>query len=107
MADNFLGQIHVALSPARLDVIAQRGLAMTGRLCQSNISRNGGGAKLVSEISFQLGRHLLRQVGAIIKHGEDHAFDCQIWIEAGTDPLHCIQQLRDSFERKVFRLHWN
>src|SRR6266550_4529063 len=80
---------------------------MTWRLSQSNISRNGRGAKLVSEISFQLSRYLLCQISAIVKHGEDHTLDGQVGIEGPANPLHRIQQLRDSFERKVFRLHRN
>ena len=80
---------------------------MTRRLCQSNISWNCRGAKFVAEISLQFSRHLLRQVGAIVKHGEDHAFDRQIRIEAGANPLYRVQQLGDSFQRKVFGLHWN
>ena len=78
---------------------------MTWSFSQPDISRDGRGAQLVAEISFQLGRNLLCQVGAIIEHGEDHAFDGEVWIEAGTNPLHCVQQFGDSFQGKIFRLH--
>ena len=80
---------------------------MTRRLSQPDISRDGCSAQLVAEISFQFRCHLLRQVGAIIKHGQHHAFNRQVWIEAGTNPLHRVEQLGDSFERKIFRLHRN
>ncbi len=104
---NLLGQVHVALGPARPRIVEQHRLAMAGSFRQPNVPRDGCVAELLAKEPLQLAHHLLRQVGALIKHGQNHALDPEIGIEAATDALHGVHQFADSFQGEVFRLHGN
>ena len=78
---------------------------MAGRFSQANVPRDGRHTQLLPKKFLKLRGHLLRQVGALIKHSEHHALDRQLSVEARANSFHAVQQLRDSFQRKVFRLH--
>ena len=60
-----------------------------------------------AEMLLQLRRHLLRQVGPLVEHGEDHALDHQPGIQVLADALHGVEQLAHTFECKVLGLHGN
>ena len=49
--------------------------------------------------------HLLRQIGAVIVHGEQNAFDGQRGIVGGAYPFESGDEFGDSFQRKVLGLH--
>ena len=80
---------------------------MARRLRKPDIARYARGTQLLAKKAFQLGRHLLRQVGALIEHREHHALNFQLGIEAAPNALNRIQKLTDALERKVLRLHRN
>ena len=67
----------------------------------------GHAAQLLAEVGVQLARDLLRQVGALVKHGEHHGLDLKFWVECLADAADGIEQLGNSFQRKVLALHGN
>src|SRR6201993_3525511 len=107
MRDDLLRQPDVALCPARAHVIKQSRLSMTGRLRQPDVARDRRRAQLLPEIFLELRHDLLRQAGAIVKHGEHHALDRELRVERRADALDRVEQLADTLERKVLRLHRN
>ena len=48
---------------------------------------------------------MLRQIGSIIKHCQDNAFNLKRWIQRAANPPDRIEKLGDPFKRKIFRLH--
>src|SRR5215469_13285276 len=105
--NNFFRQPNVTLRPSRSRVVHQRRLAMARRLCQFDVSRHSRLAQLLPKEVLQLGHHLLRQVCTLIEHGQHDAFNRQLRVQPSTNPLDCVQQLADTFEREVFCLHGN
>src|ERR1019366_6898308 len=60
--DDLFRQLQVGLGAAGVRIVQQRGLAVAGRLGESNVARDGGLAHQVAEEAAQLGGHRLRQV---------------------------------------------
>src|ERR1017187_4575443 len=102
-----LRQPNVTLCPLRPRIVHQRRLPMARRLRQPNVPRHRRGAQLLPKEFFQLGNHLLRQIRALIQHGQHHAFDFKSRIQLHPNALDCIQELADAFQSKIFRLHRN
>src|SRR6266404_8614213 len=88
-------------------VIQERWLSVAGRLRQTYVARDHGLEQLVAKELFQFLRHLLSQVGALVIHGQDYAFDLQFWVEALAQSFDRIHKLADALEREVFGLHRN
>src|SRR5207253_8200472 len=80
---------------------------MARRLRKPDIARYARGTQLFAKKAFQLGRYLLRQVRALVKHREHYALNSQIGIEAAPNALNRIQQFADALERKILGLHRN
>lgn len=80
---------------------------MTWSLAQSNISRNDRGEHLLTEELFQIGHDLVRQIGSLIEHGQEHAFELQPWITRSPNLLNRRNQCGNAFERKVLTLDGN
>src|SRR5581483_10299904 len=78
---------------------------MAWRFCQTNVTRDCRREQLVAEKLLQLGRDLLREVGPIIEHRQQNAFNFDLGIEGTANSLDCVEQLRNSLEREIFRLH--
>ena len=100
-----LGQAQVALRAAGARVVDQRRLAVAGSLRQPHVARDAGCAQLLPEEGLQLARYLLRQVGAIVEHGEHNALDRERRVQALAQAFQRVQKLADAFEREVLRLH--
>jgi len=78
MTHDLLRQLHVTFRSARFRIIKQRRLTMARSLRQPHVARNRSLAQLVAKVSIEFRRHLLSQVGAIIKHGKHHALDREL-----------------------------
>src|SRR5215472_14059563 len=102
-----LGQADVAFGAAGADIIQQYGLSITGRLRQPDVAGNDGGQQLLLEELLQFLADLLGQVGSLVVHGHDHAFNFQAWVEGLPQPLDSVQQLAHAFQGEVLRLHGN
>src|SRR5262249_16123619 len=100
-------QPDIALSTLRARIVHQRGLAMAWCLCQAYVARHSCVAQLFTKEVLEFSHDLLRQVGALIKHGQHCALNSKFWIQAAAYAANRIEQLADSFQRKVLALHWD
>src|SRR6185437_16042499 len=98
-------QLLIRFRPLRLRVINHHRLAVTGRLRQPDIARNRGRKQLILEEVEKIIPHLLRQVRALVKHGQQHAFEPQIGVKRRRNPIQRRNPLRNSFQREIFCLH--
>src|SRR5215472_10385774 len=105
--DQLLGQADVALSSARADVIKQRRFAIAGSFGQPDVARDDRAQQFLVEEFLQFLRDLLRQRGAVVIHGQHHALDLQLRVEALAQPLDGIEQLAHALQSKVLGLHGN
>src|ERR1035438_1479249 len=55
----------------------------------------------LAKIILQLSHHLLRQVGAVIKHRQHHALDLQLRVQPRADPVNGIEQFAHALKSKV------
>src|SRR5271155_477620 len=88
---NLLGELEIALRSFTMYVVEHYWLTMTGRLCQSYVSRNYGFIDLRAEEAAKVGRHLLREGSAIIVHGEEDPFDGKRGIDGAAQTHQCVQ----------------
>src|ERR1017187_218731 len=102
-----LRQPNVTLRPLRPRIVHQRRLPMARRPRPPTVPRHRRGAQLLPKEFFQLRNYLLRQIRALIQHGQHHAFDFKSRIQLHPNSLDCIQELADAFQRKIFRWHRN
>src|SRR4051812_46049305 len=68
-------ELDVTLCPTRSRIVNQCRLTVAGRLGEADVPRDSGLAELVAEMLLQLRSDLLRQVGALVEHGENHTLD--------------------------------
>ena len=80
---------------------------MAGRLGQPDVAGDDGCVDLPGQIGLHVDHHLLRQVVARVEHGEDHALERQIAVEAAADELDGAQQGPEPFQRVVLALQRN
>ena len=65
-------------------------------------------ARLVEQLAeegLEFAGDSLGEVGAVVEHGEDDAFDEEAGIEGLADALDGVEQLADAFEGEVLGLH--
>src|ERR1017187_9323107 len=105
--EDLLRQLQVGLGAARVGIVQQRRLAVAGRLGESNVARDGGLTHQVAEEAAQLGGHRLRQVGALVEHGQHHALDRQAGVELDPDAVNGVEQFGNALEGEVLGLHGN
>ena len=77
---------------------------MAGGLGEAHVPGNDGGVHLAGEVALDLLRHLEGQVGAAVKHGEQHALHGQLGVQA---PLHQAdggQQVAEALQGVVLAL---
>src|ERR1035437_10211019 len=80
MLDDLLGKIQVAGCALAFRVVEKNRFAETRRLGQADVARNDGGKNLVAEKVAQVVAHLARKIGAIVVHGQQNSFHCQLGV---------------------------
>ena len=105
--EKLAGQLEIGLGSAGAGIVEGDGLAVAGRLSQANVARNHGAIEPLAEVLAQGLGHLLGQVGAVVVHGEQNAFDGDVGIEGGADAFESGDELGDAFEGEVLGLHGN
>src|SRR5258708_1189897 len=105
LGDDLLREIDVTFRAARFGVVQDHGLAVAWCLGQANVARDRRGKELVAEKLVQLGRDLLREVGTVVEHSQEHALNFKLGIQSGANALDGVKELGDAFQGKVFRLH--
>ena len=88
-----------------MGIVDDGGLAVAGRFGESDVARDRRLAHEVAEEAAELGGNGLRQVGALVEHGEDDAFDGESGVELDPDAVDGVEQLGDAFEGEVLGLH--
>jgi hypothetical protein len=104
IGENLLGQLDVALGAPRADVIEEDGLAVAGSLGEADASRDYGAEDLFGKKLPQVVGDLAGEVGAVIVHGEQDAFDGQRGVEGIADMIDGIHEFGDAFEGEELAL---
>src|SRR5262245_12133465 len=102
--NDLLCELDVTFCTLGLDVVEKNRLAVTRRLSQPNVARNDCRKYLLSEKCLQILPHLIRQIGTLIEHGQEHALDLQIRVSKSADLPDRLDQLRYALQRKVLTL---
>lgn len=77
---------------------------MAGSLGEANTSRDNGFKDLVAEEVPQVGSYLAGQVGAIIKHRQEDAFDLKSVAKGISDAFDRVHEFRYAFKGEEFAL---
>jgi len=74
MIDDLLGEFQIALSPAAVGVIEEHRLSVARGLGQTNVTWDESLEDLIAEEVPQVVPDLVREVGALVEHGQQDAF---------------------------------
>ena len=78
---------------------------MAGSFGKADVARDDGAEEAVFEVLAEGFSDLLGEVGAVIVHGEQYAFDGELGVEGSADPFEVGDEFGDAFEGEVFGLH--
>src|SRR5450755_4532565 len=98
MVEDLFGEFDVAFRPLGSGVIGQDGFAETGRFGQAYAARNDGPEDLVLEELAQVGGYLAGEVGPVVVHSQEDAFDGEGVLEAFANPVDGGHEFRYSFQ---------
>ena len=104
---DFLRKTDVGFRALGFDVVMNDGFAVAGSFGEADIARNHRGKEMIREAALHFAFDVARQAVADIKHGQHHAEQRQIGIQAFANLLICLEQLDDAFESKKFALKGN
>lgn len=107
MRDDFLCETNVAFGAFGADVISDDGLAEAGGFRQADAARYNGVEDLIAKVVAEVIGHLAGEIGAVVEHGEQNAFDGEIVLKSFTNALDGVDKLRDAFEGEEFALDGN
>ena len=83
--DDFIGKQLVGCCAAAVLVVGKDRQTVAGGLRQTNIAGDHGGKYLAGEMAANFLRHLIGEVGASVKHGQQDAEDAQVGVETPFD----------------------
>ncbi len=101
----FEGEGAVGLCAAGAGVVECDGFAVAGGFGEADVAGDGGFEELFAEEAGEVVADLLGEVGAVVEHGEEDAFEGEGGVEAGGDAVERGHELGDAFEGEVFGLH--
>jgi len=104
MLQELLGQIEVGFRPSRANVVQVNRFSVARRLTQADVARNHRAIDTITEELPHFLNHLAGQIGAVVVHRQQHAFDSEVGIEGSSHPLDGLHELTDSLECQVFAL---
>ena len=107
MVEDLFGELDVAFRAAGAGVVDEDGFAETGRFGQADAARDDGPEDLVAEELAEVGGHLAGEVGAVVVHGEEDAFDRAGDVEGVADPVDGIHEFGDALEGEELALDGN
>jgi len=102
---DFLGEFEVAFSATGARIIEDGRFAVAGSFGEADIAGNAGVVEELAEERLEFAGYALGEIGAVIVHGENDAFDKEAGIESLTDAFDGIEELADAFEGKILGLH--
>ena len=80
---------------------------MARSFTEPDVPRNQRLIDLVPEDRAHFVDDLTREIGPVVIHRHQDAFDGQFRVQGGTDPFDRVDQLGDAFQRQVFALNRN
>ena len=104
MVEDLFGEFDVAFRPFGAGVIGQDGFAETGRFGQADAAGDDGPEDLVLEEFPQVGGHLAGEVGPVIVHGEENAFDGEGVLEGLANAVDGVHEFGDAFQGEELAL---
>src|ERR1039457_2626509 len=104
MVEDLFGEFDIAFGPLGSGVIGEDGFAETGRLGQTYAAGDDGAEDLILEEFPEVGGHLTGEVGPVVVHGEEDAFDGQGVLEGFANAVDGIHEFRDALQGKEFAL---
>src|ERR1039457_2361622 len=104
MVENLFGEFDIAFRPLGSGVVGQDGFSETGCFGQAYAARDDGPEGLVLEELAQVGGYLAGEVGPVVIHGEEDAFDGEGVLEAFANPVDGVHEFRDAFQGEELAL---
>jgi hypothetical protein len=104
MVEDFFGELDIAFCAARARVIGQDRLSEAGGFGQADAAGDDTGKNLVCEELFEVGCDLAGEVGAVIEHGQENAFDVEGMAKGIANAVDCIHELGNPFKGKELAL---
>ena len=103
--EEFEGEFAVGFGSSGFGVVEGYGFSVAGGFSEAYVAGNAGGEELVVEEGFEVFGDLLGEIGAVVVHGEEDAFERQAGVEGLGDAVEGRHQLGDALQREVFGLH--
>jgi hypothetical protein len=107
MIEDFLGELNVAFGPFGARVVGENGLPEAGGLGKSYAAGDECFENLVSEEFPEVGGDLAGEVGPVIEHGEEYAFDAEVVLEGIADAVDGVHEFGDALEGEELALDGN
>src|SRR3990172_3578475 len=102
---DLFGKLHVVAGARRQRVIENDGLAEAGGLAEPDVPGYDSLEYLVAKITLHFVKNLIRQAKTRIIHGQENAFDVEVWIQVLLDHVDRVEQLAKPLEGEIFELH--
>jgi hypothetical protein len=102
---DFLGEFEIAFGAPGARIVENGRFAVAGSFGEADIAGNAGVVEELTEERLEFAGYALGEIGAVVVHGEDDAFDKEAGIERLTDAFDGIEELADAFEGKILGLH--
>src|ERR1035437_3045711 len=104
MVEDLFGEFDIAFRPLGSGVIGQDGFAETGRFGQTYAAGDDGPEYLILEEFAEVGGHLTGEVGAVVVHGEQDAFDGEGVLEGFANAVDGVHEFRDALQGEELAL---
>src|SRR5512135_1490364 len=104
MVQEFLCEVDVGFRAFRPYIIENNRLAIAGRFRKPDVSRYYGLQHQVGEVVAKIIPHLAAQVGPLVIHGQKDAQHREVGIEAVTDTIQCVEEVRYALKSEVLAL---
>ena len=102
---DFKGEVVVGLGAAGFGVVKRDGFAVAGGFGEPDVAGDDGFEQLVAEECFEVFGDLLGEIGAVVEHREQDAFERKGRVEGCGDAVEGGHEFGDAFEGEVFGLH--
>ena len=98
-------KLDIAFGALGAGVVGKDGFAETGGFGEADAAGDGGLEDLILEEFAEIGGDLAGEVGAVVVHGEENAFNFEGMLEGFADSLDGIDEFGDAFEGEEFALN--
>ena len=103
--EEFEGEVVVGLCSAGAGVVDGDGFAVAGCFGQADVTGDAGFEEFIAEEALEIISDLLGEVGSVVVHGKEDAFEGEGGVEDMADAVEGGHELGDTFEGEVLGLH--